>query len=280
MASIQQLEKLYQIQRIFHVENSLEAAVAGERVRNIIARTEQTMRQRAFLREERRRLRIATEKLEERKNALSLIERADWLPPSIDAARDSRVRINVGGLMFECSKKILCRDRSSLLCQICGDNSPVLPETDGSFVFARDWWLFRFIMAFLRDGSLPDDRGLLAQLYKETTYWHLNEMQTAIEEQKLHLKSSKKPMLIGEAEAKKWWRNQPSWWQAVSEAQGQIEESKKAAAAAGKDWWTSSEYKGKRYTAAPKITENKIKLIHPVLTYLTKYHNLINILCD
>jgi hypothetical protein len=30
MASIQQLEKLYQIEKIFHVENSLEAAVAGK----------------------------------------------------------------------------------------------------------------------------------------------------------------------------------------------------------------------------------------------------------
>ena len=52
MATVQQLEKLYHIRRLFHVEDSLEAAVAGERVKVMIEKTEQLIRQRAFLREE------------------------------------------------------------------------------------------------------------------------------------------------------------------------------------------------------------------------------------
>ena len=82
MATIKHLEKLLQIEKLFYVEDSLEAgiielsfiiifviiiiycfiiiiitAVAGERVTKIIQRTEQMIKQRAFLREERRRIR-------------------------------------------------------------------------------------------------------------------------------------------------------------------------------------------------------------------------------
>ena len=46
-------------------------------------------------------------------------------------------------------------------------------------------WLFRHLLQFLRDGSLPDDRPLLAQLYREAAFFHLNEMQKAIEEEKV-----------------------------------------------------------------------------------------------
>jgi len=260
MASIQQLEKLYQIEKIFHVENSLEAAVAGERIRSVINRTEQTMRQRAFLREERRRLRVSTEKLEERKKALTLIERADWLPVHLTDADQRMIRINVGGLMFETSETVLQRDPESLLSKLASSNPPLMPEADGSFVFNRDWWLFRFILAFLRDGVLPDDRGVLAQLYKETSYWHLSEMQHAIEEQKLHLKKTNAKKDDNEAAAedkKKWWRQQPSWWRAVNDAEASAAEADKAKKGKGKDWWTSDQYNGKSF--APPAADKKAK---------------------
>jgi hypothetical protein len=141
MATVQQLEKLHQIQvclhcmlhaliaitryvwqqRLFYVEDSLESAVAGERVVQLIARTEQVrtpvvalhmciirvcvqlLRQRAFLRDERRRLRIATEKVEERKNALTIMQRADWLPEALKSVdTDKHILINVGGLVRAC----------------------------------------------------------------------------------------------------------------------------------------------------------------------------------
>ena len=67
----------------------------------------QLLRQRAFLRDERRRLRIATDKIEERKNALSIMQRKDWLPEelktsaatSTDVPKEKHVLINVGGLV-------------------------------------------------------------------------------------------------------------------------------------------------------------------------------------
>lgn len=203
---------------------------------------------------------MASEKLEERKNALKLIERADWLPASIlDSKTQKTVRINVGGLMFEVNENVLQRDPASVLCKLTSEDPPHLPEEDGSFVFQRDWWLFRFILSFLRDGTLPDDRGLLAQLYKETAYWHLTEMQCAIEEQKLHLRKAPKKDSEGQLDEKaakeesdKWWRKQPSWWRAVSEAEKSMADKERAAAAKGKDWWTSDKYKGMTFTAGDK----------------------------
>jgi len=84
MASIQQLEKLYHIQSLCHAEDSLESAVATERVAQAIKRTEQLIRQRAFLREERRRLRISSERLEQRKAALKMMQRPDWVPSNLN----------------------------------------------------------------------------------------------------------------------------------------------------------------------------------------------------
>lgn len=62
--------------------------------------TEQLLRQRAFLRDERRRLRISTEKIEERKNALKTMQRVDWIPDNIASSSiDRHIMINIGGLV-------------------------------------------------------------------------------------------------------------------------------------------------------------------------------------
>ena len=175
MASVAQLEKLHQIERIFYVETSLEAAVAGERVRQLIELTERTISRRANLRDDRRRLRQISEILEERKNALKLMERKDWVDPSVTETVnvDSTVRLNIGGLMFQVKKSVLMRDPTSTLAKLCGSDAIVLAarDSDGTFVFDRDWWIFRYILRFLRDGSLPEDRALLAQIYREAAYW-------------------------------------------------------------------------------------------------------------
>ena len=289
MASVQQLEKLHQIERIFHVENSLEAAVAGERVRGIISRTEQIMKQRAFLREERRRLRVLSERLEERKRALIFMEQKDWIPlqlqPPVEGENkiDLRIKLNIGGLIFEVESSILSRDKESLLASLNSEHPLVSPDVNGIYTFDRDWWLFRFILNFLRDGVLPDDRGLLAQLYKESSFWKLTEMQHAIEQQKLHLPKSKispsKKTNIDESnKVKKWWEKQPNWWASVIHETNKSKEISKAKA--GKDWWTASEYKGRDFSAKslsnietsssslPGTTASKLK---PTTTNPTSY---------
>ena len=100
MATVQQLEKLHHVQRLFYVDDSLEACVAGERVAATIKQTEQLIKQRAYLREERRRLRISSEQLEDRKTALRALSEKDWLPAQLKAsAEEKRVQLIIGGLV-------------------------------------------------------------------------------------------------------------------------------------------------------------------------------------
>lgn len=226
MASIQQLEKLHHIHRLFQNDRSLESVVASQRVESALNRTKQLIKQRAFLREERRRLRITSEKLEERKRATKFMTQTDWMGAHFDGLHTvRRIRINVGGLVFETYETTLRRDPGSLLSQLCDEDPPVLPDPDGCFVFNRDWWLFRYILTFLRDGSLPDDRSLLAQLYQEASFWRLAELMLAIEESKLHLTheqtgrgdktshpNEKDPShKSGSSKSKKWWQSVPRY---------------------------------------------------------------------
>ena len=37
----------------------------------------------------------------------------------------------------------------------------------------RDWWLFRYVLTFLRDGLVPQSRSLALQLYREAAFWRL-----------------------------------------------------------------------------------------------------------
>lgn len=214
------------------------------------------IKQRTFLREERRRLRIGAERIAERENALKLIQRHDWIPQSMFSTNEKHIRINIGGLMFEIPESILRRDPKSLLAQLCNPDPPVLADPDGFFYFDRDWWLFRYILIFMRDGTLPSDRNLLAHLYREAGFWNLEELQHAIEEEKLHLRMAPED----KEKLKQWWRKSPSWLQAVDEAtKKQEEETKKEKEKA--DWWKDTQYKGKIFlplsTMSDKIVTKK-----------------------
>jgi hypothetical protein len=88
---------------------------------------------------------------------------------------------------FSCTESVLRREPQSLLASLCDSECTHPRDEDGCYVFAdRDWWLFRHLLCFLRDGALPDDRSLLAQLYREAAYWRLRQLQRAIEELKVH----------------------------------------------------------------------------------------------
>lgn len=99
MATVQQLEKLYHIRRLFHAEDSLEAAVAGERVKNMIERTEQLIRLRSLLREERRYLRTSAEALEEYKVGLAALKKENWIPEQLMSLPTRCIQLNIGGLV-------------------------------------------------------------------------------------------------------------------------------------------------------------------------------------
>ena len=145
--------------------------------------------------------------------------------------------------MFEVDEAIMKRDAASLLSQLCDEDPPVMKDPNGIFYFDRDWWLFRYILVFLRDGSLPQDRVLLAQLYREAAYWQLVELQKAIEEDKLHLRT--KPSETDEEELNKWWRKAldvKGGGYSGSSGDGSHNKDKEKT-----DWWTGSKYQGKSF---------------------------------
>ncbi len=139
--------------------------------------------------------------------------------------------------MFEVSDYVLKRDSASLLCQLCDENPPILKDPNGIFYFDRDWWLFRYILIFLRDGSLPQDRNLLAQLYREAAFWHLAELQKAIEEDKLHLRTNSEE----DAAKSAWWRKALAVPNVTLNEKTAKEKEKET------DWWTGTSYKGVQY---------------------------------
>jgi hypothetical protein len=61
------------------------------------------------------------------------------------------------------------------------DRAPV-PDANGTFFIDRDWWLFRHVLAFLRDSSLPDSADILQQLYAEAAFYRLDSLRTALEQ--------------------------------------------------------------------------------------------------
>lgn len=101
--------------------------------------------------------------------------------------------------MFEVPSEILKRDPVSVLANLTkaaksttattGDADISVPiairEEDGIFYIERDWWLFRYILAFLRDGSLPNETSLLIALYREAGVYACCQLQYAIEEKKV-----------------------------------------------------------------------------------------------
>jgi len=217
--------------------DSLEAEVAKVRISAVIGSTQKLLDQRDFLREERRRLRVANDFIELRKKTIATLKRSDWMPSGVADFQDQRrLRFNIGGFMFEVAESTLKRDATSLFAELCNDPPPQAPDSNGIFVFDRNWWVFRYILYFLRDGALPDDRELLAQMYKEAMFWKLTQLRIAIEEEKLHLREAPK-------DATDWWRTQPSYFKAIDEKKP--DPPPPPAPAPPEDWWKASSYKGK-----------------------------------
>lgn len=123
-----------------------------------------------------------------------------------------------------------------------------LEAETGYFVFDdRDWFLFRYILAFLRDRTLPTDEELALRLYNEAGFWGLRSLEQALQSRTIGslgyrevLSKMKKPqlkkLLIQLKKARKnsrplddvtyleaatiaqkiaapeWWMQAPDWW--------------------------------------------------------------------
>ena len=137
------------------------------------------------LEDEWRELEMERERLIGDRDRFEEMVRAEWFHVADPRAAAQRMmRLNVGGQLFEVSAFVLCRDRFSLLAAVCSDagRSPVKPDTAGCYFFDRDWWLFRHVLAFLRDGVLPDNVAVLRDLFEGADFFRVDLLRREIAE--------------------------------------------------------------------------------------------------
>ena len=231
--------------------SELQETVVQQRAAALQREAVRLARQRAFLREERKKARQEEAAIAEEAVSLAHVGRPDWWPAAHLTSSGSpaaRLRLRVGGQEFEVSKATLCQDPQSLLYALCQEDSAArVPGSEGGLsdtvVVDRDWWLFRFIVTFLRDGLIPGDRGIALQLYREAAFWRLGSLQRAIEEAHLHLKRLDITVddagAVTEAQAEEksqFWKQKTNWWEA-SEPKDKGKDAKKEKK---KDWWTDA----------------------------------------
>ncbi|KAI9255385.1 hypothetical protein EDC94DRAFT_617498 [Helicostylum pulchrum] len=68
---------------------------------------------------------------------------------------NEKVRLNIGGNMFETSQSTLGRDTNSLLATMFSGRHPISAESDGSYFIDRDPSHFRLVLNYLRDLRIP-----------------------------------------------------------------------------------------------------------------------------
>ncbi|RLN88929.1 hypothetical protein BBJ28_00013711 [Nothophytophthora sp. Chile5] len=173
---------------------------------------------------------------------------SDWFClAAFPSARDRRVTVDVGGQLFELSAAVAAKDPASLLAAFVQDDSPLSTNESGCFRVDRDWWLFRHILRFLRDGILPSDAKLLRDLYVESEFWRFESLQKAIEAKNLSLWQSKPSDAAGKPSAKAndagakgeapaglkdagtWWLEPPAWWGVAEKATKEVSKPKEKA---------------------------------------------------
>lgn len=229
-------------------------------------------RRKIVLEEEWKKLQVDRANLEEDKRRFHSARRSPWFQSNLIPTSDlRRVRLNVGGQLFETSERVLKRDPASLLAAMVQDDSPIQANENGCFVIDRDWYLFRHVLTFLRDGVLPQggevaEDQLIANLYKEAEFYNLETLRCAIREyldpyqiveksaavplSRLHkieakmMQSLKHELddLSGEAFFDDGLGREPP---KPREPRGPAAERTRADKAF--DWWTTSTYKGKDF---------------------------------
>ncbi|TYZ60417.1 hypothetical protein PybrP1_004591 [[Pythium] brassicae (nom. inval.)] len=166
----------------------LHQTVMASKKQQIEQQQERLAKQRAFIRHEKRKLLLQNALLESERERFEASLASDWFcSEAFPSARDRRLAVDVGGQLFEVSSALAARDGGSLLAALADDDSPLLAAECGCFRVDREWWLFRYVLAFLRDGVLPQDPKLLRELYLESEFWKLESLRRAIEMRNMEL---------------------------------------------------------------------------------------------
>jgi BTB/POZ domain-containing protein KCTD9 len=109
-----------------------------------------------------------------------------WSPESfLDFVMNDQkiIRFNVGGVEFSTSRETISNDRGSMLSiMLRHEEMQGTKDQNGAFFIDRDPAYFRYVLNFLRDGSvdLPEDRHDLSQLLREGEFYQVEGLCKAI----------------------------------------------------------------------------------------------------
>lgn len=95
----------------------------------------------------------------------------------------STVKLNVGGEIFETSLQTLTKDPNSMLAVMFSGKFNMKPTEDGTFFIDRDGTYFRFILNFLRTGTLtlPEDTVVYEEVMKEAKFYQIQQLIDVLE---------------------------------------------------------------------------------------------------
>lgn len=99
---------------------------------------------------------------------------------------ESRVTLNIGGILYTTSVETLTREDGSLLATMFGGQHAMKREPDGTYFIDRDGVNFRYILNYLRDGAdsveaLPKEGKLIKELKIEAKYYGLSKLEKLLQ---------------------------------------------------------------------------------------------------
>ncbi|ORZ15335.1 hypothetical protein BCR42DRAFT_416886 [Absidia repens] len=98
----------------------------------------------------------------------------------------NKIKLNVGGDIFETSLATLKKDRSSLLAAMFSGKHPIDSDHEGSYFIDRDPTHFRLVLNYLRDlrisPSVIQDKIIAQELLQEAQFYHIEGLIKLLEQ--------------------------------------------------------------------------------------------------
>ena len=121
-------------------------------------------------------IRKEREKLEEQKKAME----------GVYKFQSSKIKLDIGGTKFTTSLETLCNEPGSMLEAMFSGRHKLVPDEDGYYFVDRDGTHFRYILNYLRDGTvreggLPSGSKSLQELKIEADFYQLQGLLKFLE---------------------------------------------------------------------------------------------------
>lgn len=149
------------------------------------------------LKREREELRAATEELQEAQRQFNEVTARATQYVAQHEGDNAIVKLNVGGTHFETTLVTLTSTSDSMLAAMFSGRFTLPRDREGRVFIDRDGKRFRYILNFLRDGTLnvpADDHVLLLDILQEAQYYQLHKLVQLVKTYLREFSASAPPM--------------------------------------------------------------------------------------